>query len=148
MQSSPTHIPNFEEFKTMLRRHGLKATSQRLAVHGAMMELVHASAEMVAEKIATTSQVKITQSSVYNILSQLALHGIYRNRLSTTNKMFFDVCNSKHLHMYDMERHTYRDLVGDEHFALLQESLGKRRFRGYKVEGVDVVILARPNKKR
>ena len=50
--------------------------------------------------------------------------------------------------MYDMERHTYRDLVGDEHFALLQESLGKRRFRGYKVEGVDVVILARPNKKR
>lgn len=148
MLAPPAHIPNFEEFKSMLRKNGLKATSQRLAVHGAMIELVHASAEMVADRIAATTKVKITQSSVYNILAQLALHGIYKHRLSVNNKMFFDVSNSKHLHMYDMVNHTYRDLPTTEHFELLQESLGKRRFRGYKIEGVDVMILTRPNKKR
>ncbi|MBQ9184973.1 MAG: transcriptional repressor [Bacteroidales bacterium] len=141
------NIPGFEEFKSQLRKHNLRATSQRLAVHGAMMELVHASADMVAEKIAETSKVKITQSSVYNILAQLALHGIYRHRLSINNKMYFDVCNAKHLHMYDMARHTFRDLPANDIFDLLQEQMGKKRFRGYKVEGVDVVILARPNKK-
>ena len=148
MQTSPAHIPTFEEFRSMLHKHGLKATPQRLAVHGAMMELVHASADMVSEKIAADGQAKITQASVYNILSQLAMCGIYRNRLSINNKMFFDVSNSKHLHMYDMARHTFRDLAGDDNFNLWQESLGKRRFRGYKVEAVDVVILARPNKKK
>ena len=145
---SPVNIPNFEEFRNQLRKHNLKATTQRLAVHGAMMELVHASADMVAEKIAETTKVKITQSSVYNILAQLALHGIYRHRLSINNKMYFDVCSSKHMHMYDMARHTYRDLPDDAVFDLLQEKFSKKRFRGYKVESVDVLILARPNKKR
>ena len=40
-----------DEFRTSLRRHGLKATRQRLAVHEVMMELVHASAEMVKEEL-------------------------------------------------------------------------------------------------
>ena len=126
----------------------MKATAQRLAVHGAMMELGHASAEMVTEKIAAKGNVKVTQSSVYNILAQLALHGIYRHRLSANNKMYFDVSTQRHLHMYDLVNHTYRDLPGDELFDLMQERLGKKRFRGYKVEGVDVIILARPNKKQ
>ena len=147
MQSSPTHIPNFEEFKTMLRRHGLKATSQRLAVHGAMMELVHASAEMVAEKIAATSQVKITQSSVYNILSQLALHGIYRNRLSTTNKMFFDVVPTRHIHMYDREGNVWRDLVDEDLDALVNAHLKRRKFKGFTIEDIDIQLIARPTRK-
>lgn len=142
------HIPNYEEFKSLLRRHGLKATTQRLAVHGAMTELVHASAEMVAERIAQTTKVKITQSSVYNILSQLALHGIYRYRLGANNKMCFDACNARHMHMYDMTNHTYRDLAESDLFNLVQEQFGRKRFKGYKVEGVEITILARPNKKR
>ena len=47
-----THkCPNLEEFKEILRKHSLKATPQRLAVHEAMMELGHASADMVTEMI-------------------------------------------------------------------------------------------------
>lgn len=50
--------------------------------------------------------------------------------------------------MYDVANHTFRDLPVDEMLDLVHERLGKKRFRGYKVEGVDIVILARPNKKQ
>ena len=40
--------PDMEDFKHLLRRHSLKATPQRMAVHEAMMELGHASADMVS----------------------------------------------------------------------------------------------------
>ena len=45
-----THkCPTMEEFKALLKKHSLKATPQRLAVHEAMMSLGHACADMVTE---------------------------------------------------------------------------------------------------
>ena len=47
-----THkCPNLEEYKLLLKKHSLKATPQRLAVHEAMMSLGHACADMVTESI-------------------------------------------------------------------------------------------------
>ena len=43
-----------EAFRKRLKAHGLKVTGQRLAVHGAMMSLVHASAEQVRERIGSS----------------------------------------------------------------------------------------------
>ena len=43
--------PNVEEFKRLLKKHNLKATQQRIAVHEAMLALGHASADMVTDKI-------------------------------------------------------------------------------------------------
>lgn len=48
-----------KEFRNLLRRHGLKATPQRLAVHEAMMRLGHASADMVVEEIGRESEVSV-----------------------------------------------------------------------------------------
>lgn len=53
------------------------------------MKLGHASADMVCEAVAREGKVRITVASVYNILSQLALRGIYRHRLSSNSKMYF-----------------------------------------------------------
>ena len=139
--------PAVDEFKTLLKRHSLKATPQRLAVHSAMMELGHASADMVSDAIAAAGKVKVTVASVYNILSQLALLGIYQHRLSANNKMFFDVQSYRHMHLYDTHNHTYRDIQDDELMDLIDAKLARRRFRGYKIEGVDIQILARPTKK-
>ena len=44
-------MPDMEEFRVLLKEHGLKSTHQRLAVHEAMMRLGHASADMVTEEI-------------------------------------------------------------------------------------------------
>ena len=88
-------------FKDALKAKGLKATPQRVAVHEVMMELGHASADMVRERLESKNSTKVTTASVYNTLSQMALLGIYSHRLSIGGKMFFDVDPSCNLHLYD-----------------------------------------------
>ncbi|MCQ2184349.1 MAG: transcriptional repressor [Bacteroidales bacterium] len=135
-------------FAALLKKTGLKATSQRLAVHEAMMKLGHASADMVADTIREESDVKVTVASVYNILSQLALCGIYSHRLSANNKMYFDITAAPHAHMYDCENHIFKDVAGDEILAAIEDAVSRKKFRGYKLEGVDIQFVVRPNKKK
>ena len=90
--------PTIEEFRNLLKKHSLKATPQRLAVHEAMMVLGHASADMVTEEILAQNKAKVTVASVYNILTQLAMLGVYHHRMSANNKMYFDVNTFYHAH--------------------------------------------------
>ena len=136
-----------EAFKKALKNHGLKATGQRIAIHEAMMELGHASADMVREHIISRGG-KITVASVYNTLTQLALLGIYKHRLSANNKMYFDVNTHKHIHLYDVCNNTYRDIQDEELLATVEAALKKRRFKGYRVDGIDVQILCHPSHRK
>ncbi len=148
MASTLTQVPTLQEFRTMLRRHNLKATRQRLAVHEVMTDLVHASADMVKEELEKRGSGKVTLGSVYNILSQLSDCHIYVRRLSVSNKMFFDAINSPHIHLYDRENDTYRDLVNDDLQELVATHLRRRRFKGYTLEGVDIQFIARPSNRK
>lgn len=139
---------NIEEYKLILRKHSLKATPQRLAVHEAMMTLGHASADMVAEAITQKAQTKVTVASVYNILTHMAMLGIYNYRLSANNKMYFDVNTFKHLHLYDQENHVFKDVIDDELISIIEAHLGRRRFRGYRIEGIDIQLIGRPTRKK
>lgn len=139
---------NIEEYKQILRKHSLKATPQRLAVHEAMMTLGHASADMVAEAITQKAQTKVTVASVYNILTHMAMLGIYNYRLSANNKMYFDVNTFKHLHLYDQENHVFKDVIDDELISIIEAHLGRRRFRGYRIEGIDIQLIGRPTRKK
>ena len=144
-----THrCPNLEEFKTILRKHSLKATPQRLAVHEAMMSLGHACADMVTQEIKEKSAAKVTVASVYNILTQLAMLGIYHHRMSINNKMYFDVNTFYHAHFYDRENHTYKDVLDEDLAALIKSHLGRKKFKGYKVESIDIQIVGRPSRKK
>ena len=144
-----THrCPNVEEFKQILKKHSLKATPQRLAVHEAMMELGHACADMVTEAIAKKGTTKVTVASVYNILTNLAMLGIYDYRLSSNNKMYFDVFSFGHMHLYVKENHVFKDVIEEELLNMIQSYLGRKRFKGYKVESVDIQIIGRPTRKR
>ena len=140
--------PNLDEFKQILKKHSLKATPQRLAVHEAMISLGHASADMVTEAIAAKGTTKVTVASVYNILPQLAMLGIYDYRLSSNNKMYFDVNTFLHMHLYDRENHMFKDVLDEELMNMINSYLGRKRFKGYKVEGIDIQIIGRPTRKR
>ena len=140
--------PNLEEFKAILKKHSLKATPQRLAVHEAMTELGHASADMVTELIKEKGTAKVTLASVYNILTQMSMLKVYSYRLSANNKMYFDVNTFKHMHLYDCENHVFRDVIDDELIALIESHLGRKRVRGYKIEDFDIQLVARPTKKK
>ena len=144
-----THkCPNMEEFKVILRKNSLKATPQRLAVHEAMMSLGHASADMVTEAIKEKNTAKVTMASVYNILTHMAMLGVYNYRLSANNKMYFDVNTFKHIHFYDHENHAYKDVIDDELVAMIESHLGRKRFKGYKLESIDIQLVGRPTKKK
>ena len=137
-----------DSFRSALKSKGLKVTPQRLAVHSAMLELGHASADMVCELISEKGEVKVTVSSVYNILTQLSLLGIYSYRLSASNKMFFDVNTYRHIHLYDITTDEYRDIVDDDLMAAVDERLSRRRFKGYKVDRIDIQIVCHPSQKK
>jgi len=146
MVRSKHPITTPDELRSQLRRHGLRATKQRMAVHEVMMELEHASADMVQEKLAERGA-KVTVASVYNILSQLADYRIYSRRMSATNKMFFDIVASRHIHMYDRENHTYRNLQDEELSTLVAAHLKRRKFKGYTIEDIDIQLIAKPTRK-
>lgn len=139
---------SIEQFKIALKKHSLKATPQRIAVHEAMLRLGHASADMVTEAVQQGSKTKVTVASVYNILTNLALLGIYDHRMSANNKMYFDVNTFRHMHIYDCENHQYKDVIDDELIELVEKHLGKRKFRGYRIEQVDIQLIGRPSRKR
>ena len=148
MAAQLTHtVPTLDEFRTRLKRHGLKATRQRLEVHGAMMALGHASADMVCEEIGRRGTTRVTVASVYNILSQLADLKIYSRRLSTNNKMYFDINTFKHMHLYDRENHRFRDIMDEELAELVNAHLKRRKFKGFTVEDIDIQLIARPTRK-
>ena len=142
------HNNDIDQFVAKLKKHSLKATPQRIAVHKAMIRLGHASADMVAGEIAREGEASITVASVYNILCGLSELGIYGRRLSSTNKMFFDVNTFWHAHMYDCENDLYKDIMDEERNALRHENLSRRKFRGYRVESVDIQITVRPTRKK
>lgn len=137
-----------EQFKEALKRHSMKATPQRIAVHEAMMKLGHASADMVTDEIRENGGTRVTVASVYNILTNLAMLGIYCHRLSANNKMYFDVNTFRHIHIYDCENHMYKDLVDDELMELITSHLRHRKFKGYRIEDIDIQLIARQTRKR
>lgn len=146
MARSKHPIPTLDDFRSQLRRHNLRATQQRLAVHEVMMELEHASADAVHEKLREKG-VEVTVASVYNILSSLADYRIYSRRLSAAGKMYFDIDASRHFHLYDRENHSFRNIEDEELSALVSAHLKRRKFKGYTVEGIDIQIIAKPTRK-
>ena len=146
--TNQTPKSNIEQFKTALKAHSLKATPQRLAVHEAMLALGHASADMVTEEIRKNGNTKVTVASVYNILTNLAMLGIYHYRLSSNNKMYFDVNTFKHFHIYDCENHQYKDVVDSELMEMVENYLSRKRYRGYSIDHVDIQLVGRPTKKK
>lgn len=142
------NIAGMEAFKAMLKKHSLKATNQRLAVHEVMLRLGHASADMVTEELEKSGESNVTVASVYNILTGLAEKGIYRHRMSSNNKMYFDVNTFKHIHLYDCVNHTYKDIMDDDLMELINLRLARKKFRGYSVQDIDIQIVVHPTKNR
>ncbi len=147
MKTKDKSTPDIDAFRKLLKDKGLKATPQRLAVHGAMMELGHASADMVAEHMAAHSGTAFTIASVYNTLSTLADSRIYRRRTSSNNKMYFDVNTFRHLHLYDCVNNEYRDVIDDELLDLVEAHFKGRSFRGYKLDDIDIQLVCRPSRR-
>lgn len=138
--------PDMDKFRTILRSKGLKATPQRLAVHGAMLAKGHASADQVCEWIHGNTGTRITVASVYNILTQLASLGIYRHLPSIGSKMYFDVNTFAHLHIYDRRNDEYKDVVDKELFSMVNAYFKDRKYKGYRVDDIEIQLICHPSR--
>lgn len=149
MKAKTLSAPTIEEFKVLLRNKNLKATPQRVAVHEAMLNLGHASADMVVEHIkARENGPSVTVASVYNTLTSLADLGIYQRRHSSNNKMYFDVNTFKHLHLYDSINNSFQDVIDDELIAYVESRLKQRKVKGFKIDSVDIQLICHPTRRK
>ena len=112
------------------------------------MDLGHASADMVTDAIKEKETAKVTVASVYNILTQMAMLGIYHYRMSSNNKMYFDVNTFKHIHFYDQTNHVFRDVIDDELVQMIESHLSRKRVKGYKIESFDIQLVGKPTRKK
>ena len=140
-----------ESFCRLLKDRGMKATAQRMAVHRAMLRLGHASADQVAQAIgeeAGEGGPSVTTASVYNILAQLTGIGVYSQRLSANNKMYYDITTAPHVHLYDSVNHEFVDIGEEELVEKVREAFRRRRFRGYHIDEVDIQLICHPTRKK
>ena len=137
-----------EELKDVLASRGLKATAQRLAVHRAMCSLEHAGPDEVAKFIKEELGTSISTASIYNILSQFAGCGIYSRRMGQGGIMRFDAVRENHVHLYDRTTGEHINVNDDGLIPIMEASLKGRRFRGYKVEYIDVQIVCKPTRRK
>lgn len=147
MRKAARNFKDMESFKKLLKSKEMKATPQRIAVHEAMIALGHASADMVAEHISGNSDTKITVASVYNILEDLTKLGVYSLRLSSNNKRYYDITSTNHVHLYDSRGQEFKDIPDDEIVQLVENHFKGRKFRGYKIDSIDIQLVAHPTKR-
>ena len=139
-----THTcPDIEAFKKILKKHSLKATPQRIAVHEVMMDLGHASVDMVADALKQRTDIKITLASVYNVLTQMAMLGVYHYRLSSNNKMYFDVNVYEHAHFYDCCENSYEDFNDPELVKMVMEYVSSKKIDNFDIKSVDIQLVGR-----
>lgn len=148
MNTKGKKFTDMDKFRKILKDEGLKATPQRLAVHEAMMALIHASADMVQDYIAANCGTEITAASVYNILENLATLGVYSTRLSANNKKYYDINSFNHVHLYDSQGHEFRDLADDEVIGLVESHFKGRKFRGYKIDSINIQVVVHPTRRK
>lgn len=143
-----TPISDSGKLKEFLNARSMKATPQRLAVHEALCALGHASAEEIAGYISKQTDKVITVASIYNILNQFTELGICAARLSPGNKKIFDFNTCPHIHLYDSSSHTMKDLADNGIVETVQNLLKKRRFPGYKLDSIELVLVCHQKKKK
>jgi len=131
-----------DAFRKTLSAQGRKATRQRIAVHTAMLELGHASADMVSRHIEESSGSRVTVSSVYNILSELCAMKLYGRRMSPDSRMYFDVNPSGKIHLYNTTDNEFKDIMDDELTKMVESHFKGRKFKGFKVDYIDIQLVA------
>ncbi len=142
-----THsAPDIGKFRSILKAKGLKATPQRLAVHEAMLEMVHASADMVRDFV-WKKGVSITTASVYNTLEQLCASGIYKRFPTPDNKVWYDVLTGPHVHIYDRKRAEYKDLADEQTLSMLNAWFKEHQPKGYRIDDIALHLICHKSRK-
>lgn len=124
----------------LLRRHGLRVTTPRLAVLRCLAEADrHLSAEGVLERLRVAG-CRCARATVYNVLNDFAARGLLRTVSIPGGPTWFDPVTEPHPHLYREDTGELVDLPAD--------ALPDFRALGLppelEVAGISLVVHARP----
>ncbi|MCI2082874.1 MAG: transcriptional repressor [Bacteroidales bacterium] len=131
-----------DDVKDILRKHDLKATPQRIMVYGKLLELGHASADMIYTQL-NKENPEMTVATTYNILESFVKAGIIKRLFSSTNKMFFDINTKPHCHIYTETGDHYTDLFDPKLTEIISDYLLSKKIRNFEIEDVSIEIVAK-----
>ena len=112
------------DVKNKIRKCGLKATPNRVAVYEYMLgSKEHPSAEMIREHLNSIGK-KFSIATVYNILEAFLEKGlIIRIKDDDNNMMRFDANTSFHVHIYNVNTNEIIDYENMNHTKKLEKDL-------------------------
>lgn len=128
-----------KDIKDIIRDSGLKVTPQRIAVYQAMLQLGHASADMVVALVAETHPT-LTVATVYNILDSFEQKGLLARLAGPDTKMYFDISTHQHCHLYCNDTQSYMDYKDPELEQMLNKYVTNTKIKGYKTTSIDLNI--------
>jgi Fe2+/Zn2+ uptake regulation proteins len=129
-----------QSLKERIHSCGLKATPQRIAIYNSMRKLGHASADMLEEHLKSTFP-SLTVATIYNVLESFVEVGLLVRRLSSNNKMYFDVNVYEHAHFYDEKKNSYMDYKDPELVKLVMDYLSTKDIPKFKIRSVDIQLV-------
>tara|TARA_B100000965_G_C19563990_1_gene745931 strand:+ start:1087 stop:1494 length:408 start_codon:yes stop_codon:yes gene_type:complete len=121
----------------LLKKHGLKPTSQRVFLSKILFsgQDMHFCADDL-KKLILKKGYKMSLATIYNNLQHFANAGLLQRRKVSSSKIFFDNNISNHYHFYDEEKQLLIDIptssIKFSNFPKLPENK--------KITGVDLII--------
>lgn len=136
-----------DDTKELLRSNGLKATPQRILVYGKLLELGHASADMIYSSL-NADNPGMTVATTYNILESFVKAGLVKRLFSSTNKMFFDINTKPHCHIYSETGERYTDLFDPQLTELVRNYLANKKIRNFDIEDVSIEVIGKKKRQK
>ena len=127
----------------IIKKTGLKATSQRRIVYELMTELRHSSIDEIIARVQQQNP-EITVSTIYRILDSFCEVGLLSKLKHPNGKWFFDITTSQHHHVFtDNEMIDYID---PELTELIRTRLNDDLFKHLDIKSISVQIITNPKK--
>lgn len=90
-----------DEISTLLRRHGINPTAQRLIIGRVVFSsFQHVSADQVLKTV-NEDRSCVSKATVYNTLNLFAKHKLVHEVIVDPSKVFYDSNTSPHYHIYN-----------------------------------------------
>ena len=129
-----------EEILTLLGRHGVNPTVQRLEIARALFSrCAHMSAEEIFVMVNAAGH-QVSKATIYNTVGLFAEKGLVREVIVDPNKVFYDPNIAPHHHFYNVVTGELMDIAASE----MELKALPQVPPGTCIEGVDVIVRLKP----
>lgn len=140
MKNTASISHDFQSLKEHLSSHGLKVTSQRLAIYQTLLKSEeHPSAEKIFEKI-SQEHPSISLATVYKTLETLVEAGLAKKVKTANDLLRFDAKTGNHNHLYCSNTDQIIDFDDPELQTMLEQYFLKKKFSNFKITDFQIQV--------